>query len=180
MGHRNKSNREFGNKDLVTVQRSIENNDMHRRSAMKDGCRMMNTQEEHMPGTMDQIASRAGVPEFDYSKHKQWEKSFEGSSNMELGQYFNDNYTIHPALPRKAMPFRVFVYDAEIDSLQLNVPATLWYSRMSPHEADFAELEQILEAEAELGENPKVLRDAFEEVRVSIAPKTYIWQTRVN
>lgn len=152
--------RRFGEKDMVTILRGVENNPLWRRAAQQDGFAILRVDENHVYGTMDSRANSMGLPLMqDYEAQRAIDSVSARMPHKLLEKYLKENYELHPEF-RDVLHTRFFRYVSELDTLDMHIASTLKLCKVQPHDSNLGLYESVLEAEKELGNNPLTLRNA--------------------
>lgn len=173
-----------GFKDLLSEGVARSTHDVARTSPMLR--RLLGFQAGGAHPTMDQTEARQGLAfDYNYKRQKEWEASFKQQFNRDkIDTYFATRYEVFPG-SHNILPERIFAYRREgtFKSFELAIAATLKLCKIPESHQEFADFEAILEAEREMGENPKLLRDILIKERVPdevyrfFAQRTpYIWK----
>ena len=159
------SSRPFGNMDLVTTMNMIANSTMANRGAMQDGWAQLfgPYNSSIVPYSMDDEANRMGEQAAESDEREIKAALSEIRPKTEIIS-FQNQYIRHPEIPEE-LRSRCFAYDPTLESTKLHVPSTLILMQTDAvrvnlsDNIDPADLEQKLEAEMEIGDNPRVIRD---------------------
>ena len=145
--------RDFGEKDVVTVMRLVDNSPMAQRAALKEGSRLLNLSERLSEGSVVSDGTYQGLlyNNPDYSDMKNWQDSFKNVRGMQVEKTLNQEYQPVPAA--EELRWRTFILDPRNDTYKMHIPSSLLVSGIRRDDPRYGVLEAQLEKHNDLPRN---------------------------